>query len=88
MIKITTGVVSRWTRPSLGQPVLSASLVVALTEVVAMAVAMVMEVMVVSIDRPPSRWVSWGSQVWPLDPSGGDVVCSPKTGPAEMGVSG
>ena len=37
-----------------------------------MAVVMVMEVMVVSIDRPPSRWVSWGSPVWPLDPSGGD----------------
>src|SRR3954466_7458855 len=32
-----------------------------------------MEVMaVLSIDRPPSRWVSWGSLVWPLDPSGGD----------------
>ena len=25
-----------------------------------------------SIDRPPSRWVSWGSLVWPLDPSGDD----------------
>jgi len=34
-------------------------------------VVMVMEVMVVSIDRPPSRWVSRGSLVRPLDPFGG-----------------
>jgi len=45
--KITKGVVSRWTKPSLGWPVLPASLVVALTAVVAVAVVMVMEVMVV-----------------------------------------
>ena len=48
----------------------AASLVVALTAVVALAVVMVMEVMVVSIDRPPSRWVSRGSLVRSLDPSG------------------
>jgi len=36
-------------------------------------VAVVMEVVnLLSIDRPPSRWVSWGSLVWPLDPSGDD----------------
>ena len=47
MIKITTGVVSRWAKPSLGWPVPPALLVVALTAVVAMAVVMVMEVTVV-----------------------------------------
>ena len=68
MIKITTGVVSRWTKPSLGWPVLPVSLVVALTAVVAMAVVMVMEVMVVNIDRPPSRWVSRGHSCGPSIP--------------------
>ena len=38
----------------------------------ALAVAVMEVVAVLSIDRPPSRWVSWGSLVWPLDPSGGD----------------
>jgi len=54
MIKITTGVVSRWTKPSLELPALSDSLVVALMAAVAMAVVMVMEAVVVSIDRPRS----------------------------------
>ena len=39
-------------------------------------------VAVSGIDRPPSRWVSWGSLVWPLDPSGGDdAVGSPPPWP-------
>ena len=37
------------------------------------AVVVVMETEAVGvIDRQPYRWVSWGSPVWPLDPSGGD----------------
>src|SRR5271157_2940170 len=41
--------------------------------VVALAAVVVMETVAVGvIDRQPYRWVSWGSPVWPLDPSGGD----------------
>src|SRR5205814_750925 len=61
-------------KPGHASPVPAVSPVVALMAVAAVAVGVVMQVTVVSIDRPSTRWVSRKSLWRFLDPSGGAEI--------------